>query len=53
MVAYEFEEDYRLIGKGNSEDTSEVKDQVDFENSMESLDEMVEEGDIDVEKLPY
>lgn len=45
MQAYDFEEDYRWIDPMTAEEFFETYDQIEFENSMESLDEMIEEGE--------
>lgn len=45
MVAYEFDDDYRLIDPLVSDDFFDVYDQIEFENSMESVDEMIRNGE--------
>lgn len=45
MTAYPIDEDYRFIDSVQSDELFEIYDQVAFENSMESLDEMAENGE--------
>lgn len=45
MKVYPSDEDYRFIDPRYSDEYFKIVDQKDFEDSMESLDQMVEEGE--------